>query len=82
MGWLPHGVYLIGGKVRVLTRNFHDWTNEFPSIVKAVSQLKAKDAMIDGEAFVADPQGMSHFNPLQHALGRGGDRHFHHARRL
>ncbi|MCV3241784.1 hypothetical protein [Mesorhizobium sp. ZC-5] len=76
-GWDGYriGVYLIGGKVRVLTRNLHDWTNEFPSIVKAVSQLKAKDVMIDGEAFVADPQGMSHFNLLQRALGRGGDRH-------
>jgi bifunctional non-homologous end joining protein LigD len=69
------GVYLLAGKVRILTRNLHDWTDRFPSIVEAVSQLEAKDAMIDGEAFVADPQGMSHFNLLQRALGNGGNRH-------
>ena len=67
------GVYLMGGKVRILTRNLHDWTNRFPSIVEAVSGLDAKDAMIDGEAFVADPRGMPHFNLLQRALGRGGN---------
>ena len=66
--------YLQNGKVRVLTRNLHDWTKEFPTIVQAMSQLKATDAMIDGEAFVADVGGISHFNLLQRALGRGGDR--------
>ena len=68
------GAYLQGGKVGVLTRNLHDWTKKFPTIVEAVSQLKATNAMIDGEAFVADEAGMSHFNLLQRALGRGGDR--------
>ncbi len=56
------GVYLRNGRV------VFSPAREVPSIVAAVSQLKAKDAMIDGEAFVADPQGMSHFN-LQRALG-------------
>jgi bifunctional non-homologous end joining protein LigD len=68
------GAYLQGGKVGVLTRNLHDWTEKFPTIVEAVSQLKATNAMIDGEAFVADEAGMSHFNLLQRALGRGGNR--------
>ncbi|GLS30735.1 ATP dependent DNA ligase domain-containing protein [Mesorhizobium albiziae] len=68
------GAYLQDGKVRVLTRNLHDWTKEFPTIVQAMSQLKATNAMIDGEAFVADVGGMSHFNLLQRALGRSGDR--------
>ncbi|GLS29978.1 bifunctional non-homologous end joining protein LigD [Mesorhizobium albiziae] len=68
------GAYLQDGNVRVLTRNLHDWTKEFPTIVQAMAQLKATNAMIDGEAFVADVGGMSHFNLLQRALGRGGDR--------
>ncbi|SFL15005.1 hypothetical protein SAMN04488498_1411, partial [Mesorhizobium albiziae] len=42
-----------------ITRNLHDWTKEFPTIVQGVSQLKATNAMIDGEAFVADVGGMS-----------------------
>ena len=68
------GAYLQDGKVRVLSRNLHDWTKAFPTIVTAVSQLKAANVMIAGEAFVADVGGMSHFNLLQWALGRGGDR--------
>jgi ATP-dependent DNA ligase len=67
------GVYLLAGKIRILTRNLHDWTNRFPSIVEAVSGIDAKSAMIDGEAFVADPQGMPHFNLLQRGLGNGGN---------
>jgi bifunctional non-homologous end joining protein LigD len=54
-------------------RNLHDWTNRLPAIVQAVSRRDAKDAMIDGEAFVSDPQGMPHLNLLQRALGRGGN---------
>jgi bifunctional non-homologous end joining protein LigD len=53
----------------------HDWTERFPTIVKVVAALDAVDAVIDGEAFVADESGMSHFNLLQRALGRGGRRH-------
>lgn len=69
------GVYLDDGKVRILTRNLHDWTIKFPTIVKAVAGLDALEAVIDGEAFVADERGMSHFNLLQRALGVGGRRH-------
>ncbi|WP_425294878.1 hypothetical protein [Neomesorhizobium albiziae] len=64
------GAYLQDGKVRVLARNLHDWTKEFPTIVQGVSQLKATNAMIDGEAFVADVGGMSHFSLLQRARPR------------
>lgn len=39
------GVYLDKGKVKVLTRNLHDWTDRFRTIVKAVAALDAVDAM-------------------------------------
>ncbi|RWG50504.1 MAG: ATP-dependent DNA ligase [Mesorhizobium sp.] len=68
------GVYLDKGKVKILTRNLHDWTVKFPTIVAAVAELDATDAIIDGEAFVADDKGLSHFSSLQRALGRGGRR--------
>jgi bifunctional non-homologous end joining protein LigD len=69
------GVYLDKGKVKVLTRNLHDWTDRFPTIVAAVAKLHASEAAIDGEAFVADEKGLSHFSSLQQALGRLGNRH-------
>ncbi|RWH12900.1 MAG: ATP-dependent DNA ligase [Mesorhizobium sp.] len=68
------GVYLDRGKVKILTRNLHDWTVKFPTIVAAVAELDATDAIIDGEAFVADDKGLSHFSSLQRALGRAGRR--------
>ncbi|RWB39710.1 MAG: hypothetical protein EOQ46_26060 [Mesorhizobium sp.] len=74
MGRLRIGVYLDRGKVKILTRNLHDWTVRFPTIVSAVAELDATDAIIDGEAFVADDNGLSHFSSLQRALGRGGRR--------
>ncbi|RWM38725.1 non-homologous end-joining DNA ligase [Mesorhizobium sp.] len=68
------GVYLDRGKVKILTRNLHDWTVRFPTIVSAVAELDATAAIIDGEAFVADDKGLSHFSSLQRALGRSGRR--------
>ncbi|WP_292290446.1 non-homologous end-joining DNA ligase [Mesorhizobium sp.] len=68
------GVYLDRGKVKILTRNLHDWTVRFPTIVSAVAELDATEAIIDGEAFVADDKGLPHFSSLQRALGRGGRR--------
>jgi bifunctional non-homologous end joining protein LigD len=39
-------------QVRVLTRNGYDWSDRYPSIVRAVSNLKCRSAIIDGEAIV------------------------------
>ncbi|RWC19171.1 MAG: hypothetical protein EOS51_15615 [Mesorhizobium sp.] len=39
------GVYLEKGKVKVLTRNLHNWTDRFPAIVKAVAELDATEAV-------------------------------------
>ncbi|WP_179298223.1 ATP-dependent DNA ligase [Mesorhizobium carmichaelinearum] len=63
------GVYLDRGKV--LTRNLHDWTVKFPTIVAAVAELDTRDAIIDGEAFVADDKGLSHFSIVMRALVSG-----------
>jgi hypothetical protein len=49
------------GHIRVLTRNGHDWSDRYPSIVAAASALKCKSAVIDGEAIVQDSDGISDF---------------------
>jgi bifunctional non-homologous end joining protein LigD len=43
-------VLLERGQVRVFTRNGHDWTDRYPSIVLAAANLRCKSAIIDGEA--------------------------------
>jgi ATP-dependent DNA ligase len=45
-------VLLERGQVRVLTRNGHDWSDRYPSIVLAASNLRCQSAIIDGEAIV------------------------------
>ena len=45
------------GQTRVYTRNGHDWTERYPAIVRAASNLRCKSAIIDGEALVQDGNG-------------------------
>lgn len=62
-----------GGKVRLLTRNGHDWTRRFPAIATAMSGLSGGDLMIDGEAVILDAAGASSYSALQEALSLGRD---------
>ena len=66
--------FVAKGVVRLRTRNSHDWTARFPSVVVALEHLKVKDAVLDMEAVVVDAAGKSSFAALQTALGDGGDR--------
>ena len=58
------------GKARVLTRNGYDWTDRYPSIVRAAANLRCKSAIIDGEAIVQDGNGASDFEALSSAMRR------------
>lgn len=65
-----------GGKVRILTRRGHDWTERFPSIAAALVELGPETMILDGEGVFLDSQGRADFGALQTALGgRGGKRH-------
>ena len=61
-------VLLERGRARVLTRNGHDWTDRYPSIVGAAATLRCKSAIIDGEAIVQDTDGNSDFDGLSFAM--------------
>ena len=56
------------GQARVLTRNGHDWSDRYPSIVRAASGLRCRSAIIDGEAIIEDENGASDFEALSTAL--------------
>jgi bifunctional non-homologous end joining protein LigD len=58
--------------VRLLTRNGHDWSARFPLIGGAVTTLKARSCLIDGEAVACDDGGLSVFERLRR---RVEDRH-------
>ena len=56
------------GQARVFTRNGFDWTDRYPSFVRAASKLRCKSAIIDGEAIVQNGDGASDFEALSSAL--------------
>jgi bifunctional non-homologous end joining protein LigD len=64
-------VLLERGQARVFTRNGHDWTERYPSFVRAASNLRCKAAIIDGEAIVQNGDGTSDFQALGFALRQG-----------
>jgi bifunctional non-homologous end joining protein LigD len=58
------------GQARVFTRNGYDWSDRFPSIVRAAVKLRCKSGIIDGEAIVQDGNGISDFEALPSAMRR------------
>ena len=56
------------GRVTILTRRGHDWTDRFPTIRDAAKALPVRLALIDGEA-VVEVNGIASFSALQAALG-------------
>jgi DNA ligase D-like protein (predicted ligase) len=68
-------VRIENGKVAILTRRGHDWTDRFPAIHDAARTLPVRLALIDGEA-VVEVNGIASFSALQAALGaRDGPGH-------
>jgi bifunctional non-homologous end joining protein LigD len=80
-GWLSEikfdGYRLIAsvahGKVRLLTRNGHDWAERMPALAKAVARLPVQAAMLDGELVALRDDGATSFPRLQAALRAGRD---------
>jgi ATP-dependent DNA ligase len=58
-------VLLEQGEARVFTRNGHDWTDRFPSIVRAAANLRCQSAILGDEAIVQNGNGASDFEAEQ-----------------
>ena len=56
------------GKVRAFTRNGNDWTRVYRRGVDACGKLKCESALIDGEMFVQDENGLSDFDGPRSAI--------------
>ena len=61
------------GDVRIFTRKGNDWTASFPRIAGELKALPVKSAWLDGEAVILGEGGVTDFQTLQDALGRGDD---------
>jgi bifunctional non-homologous end joining protein LigD len=53
-----------GARVRLFTRNGHDWTGRYPLIVEAALKHRQTSFVIDGEAVLLGVDGVSDFNGL------------------
>jgi ATP-dependent DNA ligase len=53
-----------GDRVRLFTRNGHDWSGRFPWIVEAVLKNRHSQFVTDGEAVILGVDGISDFNAL------------------
>ena len=51
-----------GKRVRLFTRNGHDWTDRYPLIVEAAQKNRTSSFVIDGEAVLLGVDGISDFN--------------------
>jgi bifunctional non-homologous end joining protein LigD len=63
--------YKKGDRVRLMSRNKLSLNERYPEVVKAVSKLKIKDVVLDGEVAVVS-HGVSRFQSLQRHLLEGG----------
>jgi ATP-dependent DNA ligase len=52
-------------RVRLITRNGHDFSKRFPQIVAAIAVLPARSCLIDGEVIVTDEAGLAVFELLR-----------------
>jgi len=59
------------GAVKLLTRAGLDWTHKYPAIAKAVPELHARQADLDGELCGVGPDGITMFNIVQLASDSG-----------
>jgi DNA ligase D-like protein (predicted ligase) len=62
---------LDGGAVKLLTRTGLDWTHKYPAIAKAMAELDARQAYLDGELCGVGPDGITSFNIVQLASDSG-----------
>jgi ATP-dependent DNA ligase len=53
-----------GKRVRLLTRNGHDWTDRYPLIVEAALRNRQSSFVVDGEAVLLGVDGVSDFKGL------------------
>ena len=56
------------GEARLITRRGNDWTDHFTRVAREAAKLPAREAILDGEVVVLEPDGTTSFQALQNAL--------------
>jgi bifunctional non-homologous end joining protein LigD len=61
--------FIENGKVRLVSRNQNDLTARYPELKDMAQQIKAKTAILDGEAVALDAEGKASFSLMQQRTG-------------
>jgi len=64
-----------GERVRLFTRNGHDWTSRLKPVAAAVARLGPGRSWLDGEIVVTNDAGLPDFGLLQKAIDNARTRH-------
>lgn len=62
------GCVIDEGAVRFESRVGRNWTDKFPELVAAARQLVVRSALLDGEAAIVTPSGLTSFQALQNSF--------------
>src|SRR5712691_10411444 len=62
--------FIKNGKVRFVSRNQLEMTEQYPELANLAKQVKAREAILDGEIVALDQNGMPRFQLLQPRVGR------------
>jgi bifunctional non-homologous end joining protein LigD len=63
-----------GAGVRAFTRNGFDWSDRYPSPLRAAGEVRCSSAILDGEMIVQDELGRSDFGAFKSAMLREPER--------
>jgi len=61
--------FITDDKVRLVSRNQNDLTNQYPELADIPKHLKAETAILDGEIVALDEEGRSSFSLMQQRTG-------------
>lgn len=64
-------VSISGSKIRVYTRNGHDWTEQFEVILPPMKALTKGSVLLDGEIVAIDKSGRTNFSMLKTGIAAG-----------
>ncbi|MET0440075.1 MAG: DNA ligase D [Devosia sp.] len=64
-------VAISGSEVRVYTRNGHDWTDQFKTILPSLKKLTKGSVLLDGEIVAIDKAGRTNFSMLKTGIAAG-----------
>src|SRR5262249_4660080 len=59
-----------GKRVQLLSRNLNDATADYPSVARAIAEVRADSVLLDGEVVALDDRGHPSFQALHHGLAQ------------